>query len=179
MDADDISLPERFEKQRNYLINNPKISVLGSWYEEIDENGERLSYRKLPVDDVEIKKYFNKRSPFAHPSVMFSRRTMEICRYRINTYRFEDYFLWCDVIKAELRMHNLTEYLLRFRIDNDFYKRRSGIRFGIQYIICKFKIISILQSSFFSYIFAVLFGVIRMMPVFIIRNIYQNVVRRY
>jgi hypothetical protein len=133
----------------------------------------------LPVDDVEIKKYFNKRSPFAHPSVMFSRRTMEICRYRINTYRFEDYFLWCDVIKAELRMHNLTEYLLRFRIDNDFYKRRSGIRFGIQYIICKFKIISILQSSFFSYIFAVLFGVIRMMPVFIIRNIYQNVVRRY
>jgi glycosyltransferase involved in cell wall biosynthesis len=179
MDADDISLPERFEKQRNFLINNPNISVLGSWYEEIDENGERLSYRKLPVNDDDIKKYFNKRSPFAHPSVMLSRRTMEICKYRTNTYRFEDYFLWCDVINAGLEMHNLSEYLLRFRIDDDFYNRRSGLKFGLHYIICKFRINSILQSSLNSYIFALLIGIIRMMPVFVVKNVYQKVVIRF
>lgn len=74
MEADDISMPERFEKQRNYLIDNPNITVLGCWFEEIDEEGKHLSYRKLLVEhEALLNKYFI-RAPFAHPSIMYQKK---------------------------------------------------------------------------------------------------------
>ena len=56
MDADDVSLPERFEKQCVFLSENPDIACVGCWYEEINESGGHLAYRKLPADHESLKK---------------------------------------------------------------------------------------------------------------------------
>ncbi len=79
MDADDISLPERFETQRNFLVENSEISCVGSWYEEIDETGKHLAFRKLPTDHESLRKRYLIRTPFAHPSVMYKTSMIRNC----------------------------------------------------------------------------------------------------
>ena len=122
MDADDISLPLRFEKQRNFLLENPDISFVGCWYQEIDETRKILCDRKLPVDHESINKLYRTRSPFAHPSVMYRRNLIEIAGfYPTDTVLMEDNVLWGKALRAGLKFANIPEYLLNFRKDKFFY----------------------------------------------------------
>lgn len=175
MDADDISVANRFELQRNFFLNNPSISCIGSWYQEIDESENILSYQKVHLIHNEIKKFFMRRSPFAHPSVMFRTEMVEKAGfYPINTFRMEDQVFWSNAIKSGLLFANIPEYLLRFRRDNGFYKRRTGIRFGFNYIITRFKINKTLKAPIFIYFYSLCFGIIRMMPAFVLKYVYKK-----
>jgi len=90
-----ISLPTRLEKQRAFLSENTEISIVGSWYEEIDESGNHLADRKLPADHDSLKKRYMTRTPFAHPSVMYRRQLIEKAgSYPTDTVLMEDNVLW-------------------------------------------------------------------------------------
>jgi glycosyltransferase involved in cell wall biosynthesis len=179
MDADDISITSRFEVQKNFLMANPSIFCVGSWYHEIDEYENILSSQQLPVSHEDIKKFFMRRSPIAHPSVMFRREMIEIAGlYPIDTIRLEDYAYWSNAIKNGILFSNIPEYLLLFRRDKDFYKRRSGIKFGINYIHERFKINKVLKVPVYIYFYSFFIGIIRMMPSFVIYCIYK-VARKY
>jgi len=179
MDADDISMDSRFELQRNFFLGNPTISCIGSWYQEIDESGNILSNQKLPVTHEEIKRFFLKRSPFAHPSVMFRREIIAKAGfYPTNTLRLEDYIFWSNAFKNGILFANIPEYLLQFRRDINFYRRRSGIRFGFNYIITRFKINKTLKAPVHIYFYSLCVGLIRMMPAFVLKYIYA-IARRY
>jgi glycosyltransferase involved in cell wall biosynthesis len=173
MDADDISLPFRFEKQRDFLLNNLDISCVGCWYEEIDENDKHLSDCKLPVEHKVLKKLYYTRTPFVHPSVIY-RRTMveEAGFYPTNTVLMEDNFLWGQALKAGARFANIPEYLFRFRKDRNFYKRRSGIKYGWNYILTRFSINKSLDFPLYTYVLTFIIGVIKMMPSSIVRYFY-------
>jgi glycosyltransferase involved in cell wall biosynthesis len=172
MDADDISVLNRFEKQRDFLSENPDISCVGCWYHEIDESGRHLSDRKLPVEHEALKKLYYIRTPFAHPSVMYRRNLIETAGfYPTNTVLMEDNVLWGKALKAGLRFANIPEYLLKFRKDERFYKRRSGIRYGWNFIITRFKINKSLNFPVYSYMFSIIIGFLKMMPSFIVRFI--------
>lgn len=56
MDADDISLPKRFEKQELFLRVNPQIDICGTWATLIDDNDKTLGLVERPTDDKTIKK---------------------------------------------------------------------------------------------------------------------------
>jgi hypothetical protein len=173
MDADDISFPERFEKQRNFLGKNPDISVVGCWYQEIDETGKHLYDRMLPVDHENLKNRYYLRTPFAHPSVMYRTSMIESAGYYpTDTILMEDNVLWGKALKQGLKFANIPEYLLKFRLDKNFHKRRSGIRYGWKYIQTKFKINKSLKFPVSSYLWSVLIGVIKMMPSFTLRYFY-------
>lgn len=117
VDSDDISLPERFELQAEFLNKNPEISILGTSF--------RFSNRKSPAitifDEREIKNFILFNSPLCNPTVMFRRADM------VNKNLFfdekinfaEDYKLWIDAAFADLKIANLKELLL-------IYTRRSG-----------------------------------------------------
>jgi len=172
MDADDISLPARFEKQRYFLLKNDEISCVGSWYEEINEAGKHLSFRKLPVEHEKLRKRYMTRTPFAHPSVMYHRRLIEtVGFYPTDTILMEDNVLWGKALKAGLRFANISEYLFKFRKDKNFYIRRSGIKYGWNYIITRFKINKSLNLPVYAYILSLLIGLFKMMPSFILRYI--------
>lgn len=174
MDADDISLRSRFEIQRNFLLKYTHIACVGSWYKEIDESGKYLSYQKLPVSNNEIIRYFWKRSPLAHPSVMFRRELIDKAGfYPTNTLRLEDYMFWSNALKCGLKLANIPQCLLLYRRDKDFYKRRSGIRFGFNYIKTRIRINRSIQVPCYIYFYSFLVGIIRMMPAFVLRSIYQ------
>jgi glycosyltransferase involved in cell wall biosynthesis len=179
MDADDISLPERFEKQHKFMSENPAIACVGCWYQEIDETGRYLSERKLPVDHYALVKYYYRRTPFAHPSVMYRRNLIESAGfYPTNTVLMEDNVLWGNALKAGLKFANIPEYLLKFRIDDEFYNRRSGTKYGWNFILTRFKISKSLDFPVFPYLFSFLVGITKMMPVSLLRFIYAAA-RRY
>jgi glycosyltransferase involved in cell wall biosynthesis len=172
MDADDISLSLRFEKQRNFLLDNPEASCIGCWYEEIDESGKHLADIKLPIDHENLRKRYFTRTPFAHPSVIYRRQLIEKAGfYPTDTILMEDNVLWGRALKEGLKFANIPEYLFRFRIDRDFYKRRSGIKYGLNYIVTKFKINKLLNFPFYTFILSFIIGVYKMMPLIMFRNI--------
>ena len=134
MDADDISLPDRFEKQIVYLLQHPNIDVVGGAIEEIDENGnsrgKTIVYPETPEG---CYKFFAKRNPHAHPAVMFRRSFFDKtgCKYRPEYRQNQDTMLWLDGMSHGTRHANIPDIVLRFRMtDTLFKKRRNGWAFA-------------------------------------------------
>ena len=174
MDADDISSPIRFEKQRGFLLNNEDISIIGCWYQEIDESGKHLSDRKLPVNHEALKKRYFIRAPFAHPSVMYRRQLIEKSGfYPTDTVLMEDNVLWGRALKERLRFANIPEYLFKFRKDKDFYKRRSGFRYGWNYFHTKLKVNKLLGAPLYINLISFGIGVFKMLPFFFQKQWYH------
>jgi glycosyltransferase involved in cell wall biosynthesis len=173
MDADDISMPDRFQLQRDYLIKHSDISCVGSWYQEIDEDGKQLSERKLPIGSEDLRSYYFKRTPFAHPSVMYKRELIEIAGfYPVDTILLEDNVLWGNALERGLKFANIPEFLFKFRIDKDFFRRRSGIKYGFKFILIKFKINRLLNAPVYTYFYTFVMGLIRMFPTVFFRFLY-------
>lgn len=173
MDSDDISLPARFEKQLDFLFKNQEISIVGCLYEEIDEEGNHLSYRRLPTDHESLRKRYFTRTPFAHPSVIYRRELIEkVGFYPTDTILMEDNVVWGRALEKGLKFGNIPEDLFKFRIDNNFFKRRSGIRYGFNFIKNKLKLNIMLKTPVHNYPFILILGLIKMMPSYMLMYMY-------
>lgn len=119
MDADDISLPNRFAQQINYFKNNPKDVLLGSYATKIDELNNKIGdFNYLPLTWEKIKKYSLLHNPFIHPSIMFKRELInEVGCYRNFKYA-EDYELWTRII-YKYPCANIKEPLLQYRVHSE------------------------------------------------------------
>lgn len=174
MDADDISMPTRFERQREFLCFNTDISCVGSWYQEVDESNRHISDLRLPVKHEDLKKLYCRRTPFAHSSVMFRRNMIETAGfYPTDTILMEDNVLWGRALKAGLRFANIPQYLLKFRVDKEFFKRRSGLKYGWKYITTRSKLIRELKIPCYYYLFSFAIGCIKMTSPLIIKYAYK------
>lgn len=119
MDADDISLPERFEKQVVFLDNNPQMVAVGTSLSFIDANGKKLEDKKL--DKVIASDLFNypiKTAWLCHPSVMIRKSAFNKIGGYIDAFRFaEDADLWMRLEDVgELAV--LPEILFQWRKHN-------------------------------------------------------------
>jgi glycosyltransferase involved in cell wall biosynthesis len=120
MDADDISLPNRFEKQVAFLANHPEVDVLGTAQESVDANGEVLGYGYRPELHEELASKMYRINPMIHPSVVMRRSFLEALEgYDESKWllRAEDADLWLRGYK-KFRFHNLQEPLLQYRISH-------------------------------------------------------------
>lgn len=126
MDTDDICRNDRFEKQIQYMIDNPTIDVLGSNIFEFNENiDEKMRIKKMPVGE-EVKKYILRRNPLNHMTVCFKKSSVEECGgYQPMDY-LEDYYLWVRMHIAGKRIDNIDDTLVYARIGNGFEKRRGN-----------------------------------------------------
>ncbi len=127
MDTDDISLPNRCEKQLNLFYNNPELSLVGSWVDEfVDDEKSIISTRKVPCEHSEIYEYCKRRNPFNHPSVMYLKKSvLEVGGY--SDMRFgQDYDLFGRMMIKGCKAQNIGESLLLFRTTNDTIKRRKN-----------------------------------------------------
>ena len=130
MDSDDISLPDRFEKQLDYFEKHPDTAVLGGWIQEIDgETLQPVAVREVPLTDKEIKKYIKTRSPFNHATVMFKKKAvLEAGNYQ-PFHLIEDYYLWARISAKGYKFANLPDILLNVRVDKAMYGRRGGLKY--------------------------------------------------
>lgn len=109
MDSDDISLPERFEKQVNFLDTHPEISVLGSWFEQFPTS--IIIKHKASPKYLDFYKYCH----IGHPTVMFRKKNFDKYDLKYNPkYLCEDYELWSRAIRY-VKFANLQEVLLKYR----------------------------------------------------------------
>jgi len=128
MDSDDISKPDRFDKEYRFLKENPDIALVGSWIEEfINDAGNTVGFRKVPECTKEITTYAKLRCPFNHPTVMFRKSAIMAVGSYIPFGTFEDYHLWSRVLMAGYKVYNFQESHLYFRTSSDMYKRRGGL----------------------------------------------------
>jgi hypothetical protein len=132
MDADDESLPGRMETQRTYLAKHPDIDILGTACIEVNEHGQHLQTKRMPLKHEAIVRNLPRSNPLNHPSVMIRRRVFESgLRYRTDVSRTEDYHLWIDAASKGFIFANLPQPLLNFRRDSRFFDRRGGLRQAI------------------------------------------------
>ncbi len=117
MDADDISLPERFAKQVAFMENNLEMVVVGTKYTTF---GERIFTRQLEENDEQIRVHLLEGCTFSHPSVLMRAKVLKDNNlyYDLNYYPAEDYHFWV-VLSKYGKLANLTDILLFYRLHEE------------------------------------------------------------
>ncbi len=124
MDADDICLPERFEKQVDFLKHHPDIIVCGTWVELFGDGtsvyNEKHSRKILPEKELlQINLLFGNHMNIIHPTAMFNHKLLKENNITYNEkYIYaQDYRMWVECArKGELA--NVPEILFKYRIHN-------------------------------------------------------------
>lgn len=180
MDTDDISKPDRFQKQLNYLSQHPDITLLGTWIEEFDKDPNiPKSNSILPITYEEILKFAKRRNPFRHVSVIFKKSAViDSGNYRHFLW-FEDYDLWIRMLKKGYKAANLPEVLLSVREDKKMYERRGGWQYSKQDIKFERFLLKIGYINFFEFLTNIIIrGSVRLLPNNIRKFIYSNILRK-
>ena len=147
MDADDVCLPDRFEKQLSAFSINQEVSVVGGNISEfIGEEENIVGYRNVPENHEDIVEYLKKRCPMNQMTVMFNKKHVESAGGYKDWYCNEDYYLWIRMYLAGKKFYNVQETLVNVRVGKDMYARRGGWKYfkserGIQKLMRKNKII--------------------------------------
>jgi glycosyltransferase involved in cell wall biosynthesis len=119
MDADDVSMLERIEKEVEFLENNKNIFLVGSQALIIDSSGKIVGKRNVPLKHDEIWKEFYLRSCVVHPSIMFRNEGIIGDFFKLKFKHFNDYYTFFELMKNGKRFENLSEYLFKYRVHGD------------------------------------------------------------
>jgi hypothetical protein len=115
LDADDLCVPYRLEKQVQFLSCWPDVALLGSWAEMIDENGKILRQIKPKTRHHDLVALLERRNPFVHSSIMMRTAVARaLGGYRTAFEAAEDYDLWLRICKTN-QVANLAEFLIQYR----------------------------------------------------------------
>lgn len=119
MDADDLAIPQRFERQVEFLDTHPDIAMVGTAFEEIVK-GIRIKQRlPLLLDNSEIKKQIMKFNPFCHASVMVRRDVLRYVGGYDESFKYaQDYDLWLRLSERH-KVANLPDVLMLRRMDDN------------------------------------------------------------
>jgi len=120
MDADDVADPTRFEKQINFLKDNPHVFLVGSCAYVIDKTGKIIGEKNEPLDSEAIYKAYFGFHPLVHPTCMFKRklRNGSAFSYEIKHSANNDYYTFYKLICQGYKFVNLEEKLVKYRIHN-------------------------------------------------------------
>ena len=175
MDADDISMPDRFEKQLAYLRSHPDVECLGTWAIEINSKGEEYYRKQMPETHKDCYEMFRKRDCMIHPTVMYRRSYIEKAgMYALDTYFGEDTMMWAQGFKAGCVFANVPEFLLQFRLDDNFFERRRGWKHAKGIFTLRHRVNKMLNYGVISDFWALAYAAAKMMPKFILNIIYKT-----
>lgn len=115
MDADDISTPNRLERQVCYFNDHPYLALLGTWAEAIDERGRILWKICPPADPILLKWRMLFKNNIIHSSVMFNKeKSINLGGYNPNIAFAQDYDLWTRMMR-HYDIAQLPEILVHLR----------------------------------------------------------------
>lgn len=126
MDADDIAVEDRFEKQLKAFAETDS-DVVGSNIAEYDVTMQEVTgERHVPEKHEDIAKQLKTKNPTNHMSVAFKKSHV----LKAGNYQpmpgFEDYYLWARMIKNGSKFYNVQENLIKVRGGSSLMKRRGG-----------------------------------------------------
>ena len=125
MDADDVSVPERFQRQWELL--EAGFDLVGTGMAEFETDPDLpISVRTPPVGATRIREHARTHNPFNHPTMMYRVAALD----RVGRYqpfgKMEDYWLGVRVINSGAKVENIAEPLLRYRVGSGSFARRGG-----------------------------------------------------
>jgi glycosyltransferase involved in cell wall biosynthesis len=149
MDADDISLPERFERQLAILNANNDIGLLSAGYTPVDSDGHICSDSVIhPSDPAVISLLLVFCSPICHPCVMVKSDILK--KYKYYNIVAEDHDLWCRLSEITI-ITNIEEPLIFYRVHQASLSQRkknllrlSTFKTGVNHF---FKSISVVRNA--------------------------------
>lgn len=178
MDADDVALPERFEKQL-VLIDEGYELVGSGLYEFVDDEAVTIGVRTPPVGEERIRAYARFHDPFNHPTVVYRRDAVARAGGYVAVGLMEDYWLFARMLAAGVRAQNLAEPLVKYRVGAGAYKRRGGLHqlaaeLRLQRLMRRARI----TSPFEAVRNVVIRGGYRLVPVALRRAAYRTLLQR-
>ncbi len=128
MDHDDISLPQRFEIQVNFLEKNNDYILIGCNCDTINNYGDII--RKADIssfDDAYLKSILFFACPFVHPSIMIRKSVLDnySIAYNEEIKQAEDYVLYCSIAKYG-KFYSTPEVLFHYR-EHDSINRGTSL----------------------------------------------------
>lgn len=127
MDADDLSFPERFEKQIAFLDAHPECGMVGTWASIWEGDRESGRAHRHPAENSQLKFELLFDNPFVHSSMMIRRCVFErVGMYAVGKDRQpQDYELWSRVMR-QFAIANIPEILQVYReVDSSISRTRK------------------------------------------------------
>jgi len=124
LDADDLYLPTKLEKQVKFIENNTNIDFLGtkSWYiNGLDENNYFPNWYLTNIEDPifetheQIKNQIFKSNILTHGSIIAKKKCIDVLGGYNNIRGMEDWDLWKRAILSDFKFHQLSEKLYVYR----------------------------------------------------------------
>ena len=176
MDSDDVSLPNRFELQTNFLEKNKDVDIVGGAVEIADAEGNVKYIRYFPFDHETAIKTIHKKSPLSHPAVMIRANILKEknLKYDERYRNSQDIVFWFDAIAAGCKLANIKEPVLRFTETEDVYTRRGKVRAKNEFLAFSRGIKKIYGPFTMKQIYPMMRYLIRCMPPKLIRVLYNS-----
>ncbi len=113
MDDDDISLPERLEKQVRFMDEHIDITAVGAFIQMFMKSNQLC---EIPTDCEELSIRSLTETPIYHPTVVIRKEHIDKYNLKYDSNFFtEDYALWSEMINKGLKISNIPEVLLLYR----------------------------------------------------------------
>lgn len=179
IDSDDVAVSYRLEEIRSYAQSNPDVCLFGAHIQEFNEDMTISGkLRKVPLTNQEILRYGAWRNPFNGPAVVFKKNiAIQIGGYP-QIASNEDWCFWALFMNLGYKVGNIDSVHVHMRAGEDIIARRRGKRYSkgevdsIKYLyavgwfsISKFLISVITRRA------------IRLLPLFVLKRIYNNLLR--
>jgi glycosyltransferase involved in cell wall biosynthesis len=123
-DADDVSMPHRFEVELR-LIQDADIVGAGL-LEFVTDIDDIVGQRTPPTDPGQIQRYARMHDPFNHPTVVYRREAVLAAGGYGDLPLMEDYALFARMLAGGARAVNVAEPLVYYRVGAKAFKRRGG-----------------------------------------------------
>ena len=130
MDADDISVPERFEKEVDLFAKDADLTIVGGNIAEFIGTPDNIVSRRMVFSsDEQIKEDMKNRCPMNQMTVMFKKDKVEAVGGYIDWYCDEDYYLWLRLMLSGAKFANCDTVLGNVRIGEEMFGRRGGWKY--------------------------------------------------
>jgi len=130
MDSDDICVPERFQKQMDFLSCHPEVDVVGSAIAEFEHECSTLcAIRRAPVGGAALRRFAKRRAPMNHVTVIFRKASVVAAGNYEDHRHFQDYHLWARMLALGYNLHNMKDILVYVRSGDSMQDRRGGLSY--------------------------------------------------
>ena len=176
MDTDDVSIPERFAQQWQYIEQNPDVAVFSAQVAEfITDAAQPERLKSVPLNPTAIRDYAQWRNPINHMAVVYRKSVVLAVGSYCHHQGMEDYNLWLRILAGGYIVHNMANVLVHVRAGHDLYDRRRGW----QYIRSEWQLLQLkrklkIQACLPAFSCFILRSGSRLLSARLLRSLYQH-----
>ncbi|MGO1957971.1 MAG: glycosyltransferase [Canibacter sp.] len=127
IDADDVSMPDRFELQ--WAVIEAGFDLVGTGMIEFEHDTSELGkVRVPPVGPQRIRDHARTHNPFNHPSMMYRTEALAKAGNYEPFGNMEDYWLGIRLIDSGAKVENIAKPLVAYRVGSGAFQRRGGVK---------------------------------------------------